>query len=759
MKSEEADQAKIIVTQPRRIAAISLAERVSSELLSEVGETVGYSVKLQRRFSSNTRIIYCTVGVFLRKLVAPLNQNQFLSKPTYVILDEVHERDIDTDISLAILRNLLPRFTNLRLILMSATSQSQLFVDYFKCASINANLLIVPGKIFPVEVKWLDYCERVTGNLMKGHNKQEHISSKGIESDGLPKMDKLVLSDRCRSKIDDEFVCNLVKHIVSIRSDEGHILIFLPGAGEIETLFRKMNDQPFMSNSKQFLLLKLYSSLRDHSKVFRDAPKGVRKIILSTNCAETSVTIPGITNVIDLGRVKECRFDPSRRLSELVPVWVSQASAIQRCGRAGRTQSGVCWRLYKENTFNNHFIAHSTPEILITSLEEVLLYACLVEEYGLLLGKAGSSMTALDLLQSLPESPSKEKIEKACLHLFVIGALDGHAKPKLTPLGWHLAHLPMEVSLGKMLLVSILLGCLEPILVIASALSCTKSMFLPHKLSEKCRPAHEKMIRDGYGGADWKNGTVKGDLIAIVASYSAWEGIKGLKEQRQFARINFLDCDVLHEITRLRSQIKGSLTQAGFLVDKKAIDHATVNNDNVFLVSCCIVAGLYPNIATLVRNVPGTKKSFPKLLTKDGDLCLPSSSSFQRERIISAKSEGRDVYATYLSKFCIIHSSNGDGRSQKTTSLTDINFVSRFAIVLFGGNLDMKGNIIIFDEWLKFKLDGDCSKYAAFLIHALREELDNILIDQINSNEDQSCISKEQTMHVIKLVDRLITEE
>ena len=721
-----------------------------------MGETVGYSVKLRRRFSSCTRILYCTVGVFLRKLVGPLSTNELLSQPTYVILDEVHERDLDTDFSLAILRNLLPMFPSIKLILMSATSQSQLFLKYFSCDEIHPKLLNVPGKIFPVEVKWLDECERVTRRHMEGSDIDQNSSRN--DTNMFNSIETQMLSNRCLSKIDNEFICELVKYIVSVKDDDGHILIFLPGVGEIETLFRKMRDIPAIANENKFLLLKLYSSLRDHSKVFVSPPKGLRKIILSTNCAETSVTIQGITNVIDLGRVKECRFDATKRLSELVPVRVSQASALQRCGRAGRTQKGVCWRLYRKETFEDCMIHHTTPEILVTSLEEVLLRACLVEEFQMLTEESGLPITALGLLRSLPESPNKTKVEGACMHLFQIGALTNMSKPLLTPLGWHLAHLPMDASLGKMLLVSVLLGCLEPVAVIVAALLSTKSIFLNNN-SEQCRQSHEKLIKEGFGGAHWKNGTVKGDLIAVAAAYFKWEKHEDRNERRKFVKSHFLDFDAISEITRLRSQIKDSLNQAGFLADKESTMYANANNDNALFVSCCIVAGLYPNVATLVRKVPGARNRRPKLLTKDGDLCFPSSSSFQRDRVRNAKSEGHDTYAVYLSKFCIVHTTDSDDRNQKSITLTDVNFISRYSVLLFGGNLEMKGNSIICDDWLKFKLDGDCSKYSAHLIHALREELDSILLKQICVDATENRFRLDQSVEVIKFVGRLISEE
>ena len=443
------------------------------------------------------------------------------------------------------------------------------------------------------------------------------------------------------------------------------------------------------------------------------------------------MTISGITHVIDTGRVKECRFNSSKRLSELVPVWTSQASAIQRCGRAGRTNEGTCWRLYSEQHFNNEMIQQTIPEIAIAPLEEIILQVCLVEEFGILELGQETNLTAIEFLKSFPQSPDVKKLENACRHLFEIGAVVDHSLLRLTPLGWHLAHLPMDTSLGKMLLISVLLGCLEPVLIAAAALSCNKSIFLPSKIHEKCRESQELIVKSGYGGASWKGGTIKGDLLAIIAAYESWESISNSRERTSFAKSHYLDLKAIKEISHLRKQLEQSLVYAGFLCDEESRARASSSKDNAYLVSCCIVAGLSPNIAALVRKKGSRQNSFSKLMTRDGDMCLPASSSFQRDRVKNAKAEGQDAYAVYLSKFCIVHTSND--RVQPSQTLNEVNFVSRFAIILFGGNLDMKGNSIVVDEWLKFKIGrNDDSKYSAYLIHALREEIDNIMLNQIS---------------------------
>ena len=694
--------------------------------------------------------------------MSPIDTNELFTKSLFLVIDEVHERSIQTDITLAVLRFILPQFPHIRLILMSATSQSTLFQNYFhdeKSGIKTPIILNVPGKIHPVTMNWLNDCERKLGRRM--HSMVEKGTDRSSDNiiDG-----SITLAKRCRSNIDNSFVSNLTKYIVQQSYDDGHILIFLPGAGEIDMLLRTMKNCPLLSDRSICHILKLHSSLprRQQNAVFQCVPEGVRKIILATNCAETSLTIPDVTNVIDTGRVKECRFSTSNRVRELVPVWTSRASAVQRSGRAGRTREGICWRLYSEEHFLTCMMDQTSPEILIAPLEETVLLACLLEEFGLFKSTDTQTITAIEFLEGAPGgTPAKIHLERTCQHLCEIGALEMNSNfaPKLTQLGWHLSQLPMDASIGKLLLYSVVMGCLDPALTLAATLSCTKSIFLPAKCSPICRDKQNFIIENGFGGSGWRGGTVKADFIAAIAAFNAWfEKPPNLREK--FARSNFLDNKILREVCALRAQFKSSLQQGGFIFLNEDTDsYIFANNDNALYVSCCIAAGLFPNVASLVRD----KKKGAKLLTRDGEMCTPDSTSFQRDRLKNAKSEGRDVYATYMTKFSITSAS--ETTLNRYLFLTQVNFVSRYALILFGGNVVIKENALIIDNWLKFKVGREGSKYGAFLIHSFRQVLDNLILRRVqfgslvDNQEENGNNNNDLTTKVMEVLSCLLREE
>ncbi len=475
-------QTNILVTQPRRVAATSLAMRVSSERSSPPpgrdGSEVGYNVRLSKAISESTKITYCTVGILLRMLVNPMedeetDENEFfetmesdssrkripLSSVSHVIIDEVHERDLNTDFALTLLRPLLSVNKQISIILMSATASSELFVNYFRSSALNIEPKVfqIPGRTFPVETKWLADCQKVASTTIKGWD--DDFLRKDTPDDG-----EANLSPRATAKIDNHFVVQLISKLSKKQweSDEvdqsgserkekgsGAILIFLPGKGEIQSLHSMLSKDPSLGNKKKCTILQLHSSLppSDQWLVFKPVKYGVIKVILATNVAETSITIPDVSIVIDTGRVKESRFNSSTRIRELVTVWTSQASAKQRAGRAGRTGPGICYKLYTEKFLQKQMLSQTPPEIVRTPLEDLVLQVCLLKEH---VHNKGTS--PMKFLSSAPEPPVESRLREACDHLLHIGALstvDENNIFRLTPLGYHLSHLPMDPKVGK----------------------------------------------------------------------------------------------------------------------------------------------------------------------------------------------------------------------------------------------------------------------------------------------------------------------
>ncbi len=480
------------------------------------------------------------------------------------------------------------------------------------------------------------------------------------------------------------------------------------------------------------------------------------------------------------------RFNPSTRIKELVTVWTSQASCKQRAGRAGRTGPGTCYKLYSEEFCETRLPRQTSPEIMRTPLEELILQVCLLEEQN---DSKGTNPEAF--LANSPEPPPKSNLQKSCHHLEQIGALtpipsEGDNLFRLTPLGYHLSHLPMDTNVGKILVVGCILQCIEPALTIAATLSAPKSIwlsFIPRKdkSRQEAKEIQEQLAQRGFGGDTWPGGSVKGDAIACIAAYNAWlsSGASD-KLRRKFASDHALDHNALLDIKGLRSQFKDSLRVSG-LLRVNANSHQqqmdNIHGDDPLLTSCCLVAGLYPNVATLLRPSKQLRIRGGFLITKNGDRCKASSDSFQCDRIRNAREGGKDAYAVYHGKHMTIgttstnDNNNNDQRRKQDPFLSNINFVSRFAILLFGGNIEVQKNCLIVDEWLKFKVGDDAESKAekvpdkgqvnAVLIHELRKELDNVLLRHIMRERVRTTSSsvdhlEQECERVIQVVRQLL---
>ena len=494
------EKAHILVTQPRRVAATSLARRVAQEMNSPPpgsrGSKVGYSVRLDRAVSDTAKIVYCTVGILLRMLVCPSEtsddflENAVVDSPlsnvTHVVIDEVHERDVNTDFVLTLMRRVMMVNKHIRLILMSATASADLFVRYFDEIGMKPPIIEIPGRTFPVDVHWISECEQVAASSVYGWPPKSDDAHGTLESS--PPYSNKLLAPRATDKIDNTFICKLINAIIqkqqaagmlkvadsqSPRKD-GAILVFLPGKAEIEALSKTLYQDQTVGDRNFCKIIKLHSNVskEEQQSVFVPACAGMMKVVLATNIAETSLTIPDVSHVIDTGRVKESRFNSSTRIKELVTVWVSQASAHQRAGRSGRTSAGSCWRLYSEEFCKNTLPSQTCPEILRAPIDELVMQICLLYEHQRDKTKdcnneqASTGVCPIRFLGKTPEPPSDENVVQACKHLLEVGALTvvSH-NPKvlyrLTPLGYHLSRLPMDPKVGKVLLVGCMLGCLD----------------------------------------------------------------------------------------------------------------------------------------------------------------------------------------------------------------------------------------------------------------------------------------------------------
>ena len=472
---------KIYCAEPRRISAISLACRVSEELgeyKNDVGTArslVGYAIRLESQVTRQTRLIFATTGILMRML----ERADDLADVTHLILDEVHERTIDSDFLLIVLRRLMVKRPKLRVILMSATVNAEQFSRYLDGAPI----LTVPGRTYPVKTLFLEDAIETTGYRKQDEpNKRELLVEDDDEEDDKDEKDtkasakadlrsysantRNVLASFNEYHIDYDLVLALLEMIAMARQYTDYskaILVFLPGIAEI----RRMNDMlaGHRRFSSDWYVYPLHSAIptEQQEQAFLVPPPGIRKIVLATNIAETGITIPDVTCVIDTGLHREMRFDERRQLSRLIQAFISRANAKQRRGRAGRVQNGLCFHLFTKARHDNVMAEQQTPEMLRLSLQDLVLRVKIMKLGG-----------AEEILSEALDPPLAKNVRRAIDSLVEVGALKGGER--LTPLGRQLAKLPLDVFLGKLILLGSIFKCLDATLTTAAILS-SKSPF------------------------------------------------------------------------------------------------------------------------------------------------------------------------------------------------------------------------------------------------------------------------------------------
>lgn len=443
----------ILVTQPRRISAISIARRVSAEIGEDTGalgtsrSLVGYAIRMENRTSSTTRITFATTGVLLRMLQDSPNLNQV----DCVILDEVHERTMDLDLLFIALKRLRMRRTSFKIILMSATVDASKFSTYFE----NAPVLAIPGRTFPVKLGFLEDAIEATLDIKLDTEQSTEISdnestedtdepeASSAQAQGLDNYSietRRVLAQYNHLRIDYHIILKLAIAIATkaeFSMYSNAILIFMPGIAEIRQLRRLLTSSSVFSKGWVIHMLHSSFSTQELEEAFLLPPRGFRKVVIATNIAETGITIPDVTAVIDTCKEKTVRFDERRQISRLMEGFIARASARQRRGRAARVQKGLCFHLVTKDQFETKLRDQSTPEMLQLSLQEPILRI-----------KIWNLGSAEEVLSAALDPPSVKNIRRAISKLQDVGALD--YSENLTMLGENLARLPLDVALGKM---------------------------------------------------------------------------------------------------------------------------------------------------------------------------------------------------------------------------------------------------------------------------------------------------------------------
>jgi HrpA-like RNA helicase len=552
----------VAITQPRRVSACSLARRVAFERRVEVGREVGYSVRFDNQSSPRTKIKFLTDGMLLREILA----DPTLSTYSIIILDEIHERTVQTDLLIGLLRNLQSQRT-LKLLLMSATLQCQLFVDFFN----NPPILRVAGRMFPVSIFYLD-----------------------------------------RPETDYVDACSIA--IIQLNIDlelPGDFLCFMTGQEEIEELAALLATK---NANPPLHILPLFAALpmSQQQRIFEQSPENTRKIICSTNIAETSVTIPGIKYVIDCGLVKLKSYNPMTGVEVLGASPVAKAQAMQRAGRAGRESAGACFRLYTEEAF---FELKDSPiaEIRRADLSSVVL-----------------QLFALGIENPLKfqflERPPTELLKASLESIYGLGGIDDEGK--LTADGILMANFPLIPKMTKILLLASRNGCGATAITLLAMMSCENLFVTPNDVRKKARKQHELFV------------DATGDHVTLVRVFEAYAAAGNKKK---FCIRNFVSERALEYAGNVRAQLMQVAGELNVEVGEDPEDEGRCNR-----LRKCIADALHENVARLI--VAGEYQCI-----EDGTKIHvhPSSFAFNKGKqyiVFSERVKTKRLYARWVSE-------------------------------------------------------------------------------------------------------------
>lgn len=602
-KSGLIDREKVIIcTQPRRISATSVAQRVAKEMGEHCGETCGYVIRFENKTCKGTKLIYMTTGILLRRLQVDPN----LTNVGCVIVDEVHERDVETDFCLLLLRDRLmaQKSTSnaLKVVVMSATIQIEKLKTYFTRDS-PVPTVSFPGSLFPVQEYFLEDALRDTGDSfdLSVFTSDETLSTSKGGNDTYAQLHSTVFSKSVVESCPFTTIVKLILHCHQSKNKLGSILVFLPGWAQIAKINSMLRLNPLC---RELWILLLHSNLTsaEQHRVFQPAPQRYRKVILATNIAETSITIDDVVFVIDSCLSKDTSYDPLGNFSSLKAVAIAKANGSQRRGRAGRCQEGVCYHLLPKAVYNKlpDFLP---PQIVRTSLEEICLQIKAIKP----------KKKCTDVLSQALDAPPLESISHSVEFLTTMGAFS-EKDESLTPIGAALAQLPVHPLLGKMLFAATCFGVLELVSVVAASLSIKSPFVVPH-FSEKMNARRALLSLD--------EGMLS-DHFSVLRLYLNW-----IRSGRQVAYANemYADSYGLNFLERTKNQLVNLVLNSAFVRNfkKDARSVASRYSNNMELVRLVILWSLYPRIATVEFRIKRPK--IPNVVCWDGSPAQFSNSS------------------------------------------------------------------------------------------------------------------------------------
>ncbi|XP_063803508.1 ATP-dependent RNA helicase TDRD9 isoform X2 [Pseudophryne corroboree] len=570
----------IVVTQPRKIAACSIATWISKERNWPLSGLVGYQVGLEKKATTDTHLIYVTTGVLLQKIVGAKSLVEF----THIFIDDVHERTEEMDFLLMIVRKLL--LTNSRMvkvILMSATINCKEFADYFALPIHNqlvpACIFNVEGNPYDVEVFYLDDLKQIPRIKSAVQHFDDPMICKEIYEVAtalIQLFDEMEMGEQ-RQK----------KSLSRSDAEPNSVLVFLPGLFEINYMHELFTSMVH----KRLHVYPLHSSitLDEQNMVFMAPVFGYRKVILSTNIAESSITVPDVKYVIDFCLTKTLVCDEETNYQSLRLSWASKTNCDQRKGRAGRVSKGYCYRLVLKKFWDNFMPENIAPEILRTPLGSTILKVKILD-----MGEPRA------LLATALSPPNAYDIERNILLLKEVGALavsrnqeDNPYDGELTFLGRVLAQLPLDLQLGKLIVLGHVFGCLDECLIIAAALSLRNFFAMPFR-----------QHLDGYRSKLSYAGNSRSDCIALVDAFRFWQECKERgdlrfpKEEMEWGKSNYFQIRRIREVAALYDELKKRIAHFNMRVTQQPPKDHVYKHKQLFVLQIVIAGAFYPNYFT-----------------------------------------------------------------------------------------------------------------------------------------------------------------